>query len=296
MWTSSILLAFSLFTGIPEASECIPPSKQNLNAAIQYIGNRFHVDPQVIHISSQAKVGASCFWEIRLNAATSDRTLTFYLSPDRHHLSPDLYDMDVDPLLAEKAEQTKIVNSLMERHSPELGLQSAPITIVEFVDFQCPYCKQMADTFSRVRQSKDAPSDVKFVYRAFPLPMHSWAGTAAIAGLCVEKFHPELFWRFHDEIFAHQDELTSVGVNDAMHHLLAEEHILDTKALDKCTDDPATSDEVERDVELGTRIGVTSTPTIFINGDKFAGAQSIVQLLKAIDHARSTVSAKDGDE
>jgi protein-disulfide isomerase len=283
-------LVLSFFATLTSVAECASPAKENLDEVIQYAGKRFHVDSALIHVGKIEQVKSSCFWAIELLAKSPGRSLTLYLSPDLHHLTPDLYDMDVDPLLAERAERLKTAAALMDGTSPELGPHSAPITIVEFMDFQCPYCKQMADTLAHLRQGKGAPSDVKVVYRSFPLPIHFWAGTAAVAGRCVEKLQPALFWRFHDDLFEHQEALTTVSIKDETHRFLAQEHILDTTAIDKCMDDPTTGAEVEQDIDFGKRMSVTSTPTLFINGEKLAGVQSISQLLSALNRARSVIS------
>jgi protein-disulfide isomerase len=152
------------------------------------------------------------------------------------------------------------------------GNPDAPITIVEFSDFECPAC---GHAFSDLRDLVRGRSDVKLVFRNFPLDsacnphmqqqLHPDACRAAAAAECAGKLGR--FWEYHDELFEHQKLLD----RDSLFRY-AREVGLDIPAFRACLDDPATMDRIAADVEAGTRLGVESTPTIFINGRRVQGA------------------------
>ena len=150
------------------------------------------------------------------------------------------------------------------------GSANAKITIVEFSDFQCPFCKLAAKKISQIySQNKDL---VRVVFKNFPLDVkcnelftsapHDLACDAAILARCAGK--EEKFWQYHDALF-------SLDYLDwSMEKLLAisDRLGLDTKKVNQCAFEKSTLDEAKKDVSLGNEIGITSTPTIFINGKK----------------------------
>jgi protein-disulfide isomerase/uncharacterized membrane protein len=152
------------------------------------------------------------------------------------------------------------------------GNPDAPITIVEFSDFECPAC---GHAFSDLRNLVRGRTDVKLVFRHFPLDsacnarmqqqLHPYACQAAAAAECAGQLGR--FWEYHDELFEHQKLLD----RDSLFRY-AREVGLDIPAFRTCLDDPATMDRIAADVAAGTRLGVESTPTIFINGRRVQGA------------------------
>jgi NhaA family Na+:H+ antiporter len=152
------------------------------------------------------------------------------------------------------------------------GRDDAVLTIVEFSDFECPAC---GHAFADLRDLIRTRPDVKLVFRHFPLDsrcnprvqhqLHPDACLAAAAAECAGQLGR--FWEYHDLLFEHQKALDRDNL-----FRYARELGLDIPAFRACLDDPATMDRIATDVEAGSRLGVESTPTIFINGRRIAGA------------------------
>ena len=165
-----------------------------------------------------------------------------------------------------------------ESPPPALGPADAVLEIIEFSDFECPFCgraKPVLDSL-RARQG-DA---VRLVYRHFPLPMHAHAGPAAQAA--VEAARQGAFWPYHDLLFTHQDRLTDadlVGYADSLG--------LDTAAFAAALAGGTHAAAVAADVALGQGLGVGGTPTFFLNGYRVVGTPPLWVFEQAIRAFRS---------
>jgi predicted DsbA family dithiol-disulfide isomerase len=154
------------------------------------------------------------------------------------------------------------------------GPRDAAVTIVEFSDFQCPYCSRAKPTLDRVR---DTYGDrVRLVFRDFPLPIHPLAPKAAEAGACAKD--QGKFWEMHDRLFDQQQKL---AVADLKQH--AKELGLDAAAFDECLDSGRHAADVQKDAAEGARYGVTGTPAFFVNGRPLVGAQPYEGFAQVID-------------
>lgn len=154
------------------------------------------------------------------------------------------------------------------------GAADAPVTIVEFSDFECPYCKKAATTITELE--KAYPGKVRFAYRHFPMPAHTNAMNAAEASLCAAE--QKKFWEFHDMLFANTDKL---GQSDLKGY--AKKLGLDMGKFDQCQTSNRNVARVQKDTRDGVRQGVTGTPTFFINGHRLVGAQPLESYKKVID-------------
>ncbi len=143
------------------------------------------------------------------------------------------------------------------------GPADAPVVIVEFSDFECPYCKQATATMDALIERY--PDQIRFVYKDFPLPNHPHAFKAAEAGHCAHEQGE--FWPFHDKLFATQDALDSESLK-----AYADEIGLDADAFAACLDDARHADAVNDEMAAGRRLGASSTPTLFVNGRPVFGA------------------------
>lgn len=276
-------------------SQCLPLSDQDRAAVVSYVSKRFHVGKELIGIIGTEPVEESCFLSIHLQALAPKRSLTLYLSPDHKHLAPDLYDMQLDPLVEERREHAALTEILNVDISPSKGARNGKITIVEFSDFQCPYCKQMAETIKTVMSEKALSTEVSLVYKNYPLPMHEWASQAAALGECTQKLSPDSFWLLHDFFFTNQESLSSDNIRDLTVDFLAHAGIVSSSELNECLANPQVAVAVERDVQLGQRLGVASTPTFFINGEKVEGAQSLPQMRAIIERVRADLSQQSSN-
>ncbi|HXF50383.1 MAG TPA: thioredoxin domain-containing protein [Dehalococcoidia bacterium] len=161
---------------------------------------------------------------------------------------------------------------------PARGPEDAAVTIIEFSDFQCPYCGRFFQ--QTLPQLMAQYGDrIRFVYRDFPLDqIHPNARNAAIAAECADD--QGRFWEYHDVLFSNQQAL---GVADLKRY--AEQLGLDVAAFSACLDSQKYNDEVNADLRDGLQAGVTGTPTFFINGRRVVGAQPLQTFQTLIDQA-----------
>jgi len=157
-----------------------------------------------------------------------------------------------------------------------LGPAKAKVAIIEFSDFQCPFCRSFwRETLSQIKSEYiDAGKSVKFVYRDFPLSFHPMAQKYAEAGECAGDQNK--FWEIHDKIFEEQDKLgqgtiSAYVVSDVKNW--AKELGLNVSEFNQCLDSGKYAEEAKKDFDDGSRAGVNGTPTIFINGTPLVGAQ-----------------------
>ena len=146
--------------------------------------------------------------------------------------------------------------------SPVRGPANARVTIVEFSDFQCPYCAVAVGKLNEMMQAY--PRDIRLVFKQFPLEFHSAAAMAATAALAAHA--QGKFWPLHDKMYAGFRELTQANIL-----AWAREVGLDTSRLKADMESPATRSAIERDMDDGFRAGVEGTPTVFVNGKKYQG-------------------------
>jgi len=165
---------------------------------------------------------------------------------------------------------------------PSKGPKDAPVTIVAFSDFQCPFCSRANPTIEQVLKTYEGK--VRFVFRDFPLPSHTEAPKAAEAAHCADE--QGRFWDMHDRLFAHQRELS---VEELKAHAGALS--LDQAKFDECLDSGRMAAKVQANLEAGTKAGVEGTPAFFVNGVPLAGALPFEEFQKVIDRELGVVAA-----
>ena len=149
---------------------------------------------------------------------------------------------------------------------PVKGAATAPVTIVEFSDFQCPHCK---DAQPAIEKLLTAHPEVKFVFQNYPLLMHDWARKAASYADCVARTNTkkDAFWKFSGDVFEKQTEIT-LSNSDEKLTALADAAGVKGADIAACAAKPETDTHVQKSLDLGAAVEVTSTPTFFINGRK----------------------------
>ncbi len=143
------------------------------------------------------------------------------------------------------------------------GPADAPIQLVEFSDFDCPYCQRATGTIARLLERYG--DQIRVVYKDYPLPNHPNAFKAAEAGKCANA--QGKFWELHDKMFASQGSLDVASLKT-----YASELGLDAPEFASCLDEGRYTRRVQQDLVAGSRYGVSSTPTVFINGRLVTGA------------------------
>jgi len=167
---------------------------------------------------------------------------------------------------------------------PSTGAEDAPVTIVEFSDFQCPYCATMVSTLKEIE--KNYKDQVRIVYLQFPLTrIHPNAQKAAEASLCANEQNQ--FWQMHDALFADQAKL---GVDELRRK--AEKLSLDMAAFNACLDGGKYASAVRADIAEGIKAGVNGTPAFLVNGRLFSGSRPYDELQKVVEDELQRAAAK----
>jgi protein-disulfide isomerase len=164
--------------------------------------------------------------------------------------------------------------------APVRGASDAPVTFVEFSDFQCPYCGQAAPMMTQLMAAY--PGKIKWIFKHFPLPIHPDAPLAHQAALAAEA--QGKFWEMHDKIFANQRSLkkeTYIGY--------AKELGLDVARFEKDLDSGKYKPALMADLADGQKVGIRGTPTFFINGKRVVGALPIDAFKQIMDQELKTV-------
>jgi protein-disulfide isomerase len=158
---------------------------------------------------------------------------------------------------------------------PALGSTSAPVTLVEFSDFQCPFCQRVAPTLKQIKQKYG--DKVRIVWKDFPLTqIHPQAFKASEAAHCAGE--QGKYWEYHDQLFANQQALQPTDLKR-----YATDLSLEATKFNECLDSSKYGERVRDGVAQGTGLGVNSTPTIYINGRVLAGAQPYEAFVAVID-------------
>jgi len=161
---------------------------------------------------------------------------------------------------------------------PVLGKKDAPLTIVEFSDFQCPFCARFREqTLDQLKKEYIDTGKVRFVYRDFPLSsIHPYAEKAAEAAECADE--QGKYWEYHDKLFENQQALDVVSLKK-----YAAELKLDAGKFADCLDSGKYEDEVAKDLADGSKVGITGTPGFIIGKRSLSGAQPFSNFKAAID-------------
>lgn len=156
----------------------------------------------------------------------------------------------------------KAVKTIDLGQSPSLGPAAAPIVIVEWADFECPHCGMAAPILHKTIDEPQFKGKVRFVFKNYPLPSHEHADPAARASVAAQN--QGKFWEMHDQLFTHQEQLTNQDIEGYAKKLGLD---MDKFRVDWASND--TKDRVAKDKQAGSNVGITGTPTVFINGRKF---------------------------
>lgn len=166
------------------------------------------------------------------------------------------------------------VHPVIEAHNPMRGPADAPVVVVEYTDYQCPYCDRAQPTLDAVRERYG--DSVVHVFKNLPLPMHQQAGLAAEAALCAGD--QGKFWELHDWLFANKSNIS----HDT---LVAQAELipLDVAVFTECIGTRVHKDQVDADAKEAATFGIRGTPGFVINGRILTGAQPLDQFIAVID-------------
>jgi protein-disulfide isomerase len=173
--------------------------------------------------------------------------------------------------------------------APVRGAADAPVTVVEFSDFHCPFCKRAQPTLAQLL--KRFPGKVRHVHRDFPIDgLHPQARNAAEAARCAQD--QGKFWEYHDVLFSQAPKATADDLGR-----YATEVGLDRTAFDRCLAERAHRPTVQRDLDEGRRLGISGTPAFFVNGRALTGSQSLEVFVRVVEEELARVAgAKKGTD
>ena len=211
--------------------------------------------------------------------------LTFVVSKDRSSMMRlTKFDLSQDPF-------AQTMSKIDTTGRPTRGAKASKVVVVNFDDFQCPFCSRMHQTlFPQIL--KDYGDRVTFIYKDYPLvEIHPWATHAAVDANCLAAQNGEAYWDFADYIHANQHEVSNektpaarLDALDKLTLLQGQKHNLDVVKLQSCI---KAQDEsaVKASMKEAEGVGVEATPTMFINGEKIDGAVPISEVRAALDRA-----------
>jgi predicted DsbA family dithiol-disulfide isomerase len=168
------------------------------------------------------------------------------------------------------------------KNAYEQGSKTAPVTLVEFADYECPYCQKITPDLQKLE--KEYAGRLAVIYKDFPLPMHHTSQKAAEAARCAGE--QGKFWEYHDVLF--YSKQTQVDELKAHARVLR----LDGERFDKCLDDGAETANVKKDFEEAHQMGLTGTPSFFVNGHFFSGAADYTVLKEMVDMELALASSQ----
>jgi protein-disulfide isomerase len=216
-------------------------------------------DPKPSAVSDLLKV------DVHFTYGTRSQDETYFVTKDGKHIVRGLiFDVAKNPFQED-------LDKLKTDSTPNYGTAGAPVTLVVFGDFQCPVCKAEAQVM-RENLLKTFPTQARVYFKDFPLEsIHPWAKPASIAGRCVFRQSPSAFWKYHDWIYEHQEEINPENLKDKVMEFAKTASDVDGLQLGRCMDSKATEADVEAAVAQGHSLGVDATPTLFINGRRLVG-------------------------
>jgi protein-disulfide isomerase len=248
------------------ASGASSPVQKNIEA---YLRNVYAFGSDVAVVVGPLKetpVEGLMATDIDVTIGENKQAVKFYVSKDGRFLfRGELSDLMKDPLAENRA-------NIQMNDAPSTGDPKAPVTLVEYSDFECPVCRNLHDVLRGLLPNY--AGKVRVVFKDFPLEqLHPWARTAAIAGRCAYQQDPKAFWKMYDFIYDNQDLISAANAWTKMADYAGQSG-LDPGAFKSCMATPEASAAVNASRANGEKLEVSSTPTVFINGRRLVGADS----------------------
>jgi protein-disulfide isomerase len=194
---------------------------------------------------------------VRLN---KKEVVEFFVLPDQKAIKGEMVPFGPNPFAEDRAK-------LVAADGPFRGPEKAAVSVVEFSDLQCPFCKNAQPTIDRL--TADFPQ-VKFIFQNFPMPRHPWAMKGALYADCAAKADHAAFWKFINAVYENQGGIALATADDKLKEL-ATASGLDGQKISACAESPDAQARVEKSIALGKSVGMRGTPTVYINGRKLPG-------------------------
>jgi len=248
---------------IPAPSTTPTQLQKNLEA---YLRHLYAIGPNVqltVSAPKESEVPGLLETTVDVKDGENTQSAKFYVSKDGKYLvRGEVSDLSKDPLAEARAR-------IQMKDAPWIGDPKAPVTLVEFSDFECPVCRSLHDV---LRGMLPNYPQVRVVFKDFPLEqLHPWARTAALAGRCAYQQDPKAFWKVYDAIYDQQEVISASNAWSKMADF-ASGAGLNPDALKACMSSPEAEAAVDASRANGQELEVNSTPTVFVNGRRLVGA------------------------
>jgi protein-disulfide isomerase len=272
----AVFILASLFgKAILAAETCQPLSEPTKAALTAYVQKKYKLTSVPVTVAEDNLVPGTCYRELKFRSQSAQKAfaVTLYLPPDQKYLVSGLFDLSIDPAEEERKKELALRDTLTRGSFPSMGPVQSKVTIVEFGDYQCPYCSRAAEVLKTFLATPEG-KNVRFVYRHFPLSFHPWAKPAAEATACLNFQGAEKFWALHDWIFENQKLFTPENAQQKLLERVRTIQGVDLTAYQNCMDNAMSAGVVDKDFALGNASAVHGTPTFFINGRQAPGIKS----------------------
>ena len=269
-----VVLLIAMFTVAQQKSSANLPSEETVNS---FLKETFGYDPTVTWKISAIKPSIAeglAEVDVLVSNSQGQNATTLYVTPDgKHALTGDIMPFGARPYEPAKEALLKGING------PTRGPEKAAVTIVEFSDLQCPHCKDAQPIIDKLLV--DEPN-ARFVFQNYPLPMHNWAAKAANYADCVGRTNKDAFWKFVQGTFNDQANITESNADEKL-TAIAEAAGVKGTDMATCGANPDTRARVDKSVALGQSVGVTGTPTLFVNGRRIGNVVGLPpEILKGL--------------
>jgi protein-disulfide isomerase len=263
----SLVLAQGAAPAAGKTSAAGATSKTALQKNVEaYLRNLYAFGPGVqltVSTPKESEIPGLLETTVDLKDGENSQTAKFYVSKDGKYLvRGEVSDLSKDPLAETRAR-------LDTKDAPSLGDANAPVTLVEYSDFQCPVCRSLHDVLRGLLPNYP---QVRVVFKDFPLEsLHPWARTAALAGRCTYQQDPKAFWKVYDAIYDQQEVISAANAWSKMADFAADAG-LNPDAFKACMASREAAAAIEASRANGQQLEVNSTPTVFVNGRRLVGA------------------------
>jgi len=265
---ASGLVLLALACAATRLSAQAPTSSELQKKVERYLRYVYAFGPDVkltVPEPKESEVPGLLLTTVELTSADGHDSAKMYISKDGKFLvRGEVTDMAKDPMAENRAK-------IDLKGVPSLGTASAPVTVVEFADFECPVCRQLHEQMRTLLPNYPL---VKFYFKDFPIEqIHPWAKTAALAGRCAYNQDPKAFWKIYDGFYDAQELVSASNAWDKAVDFAGQAG-LNQATFKSCLASPETAAVVEASVANAKLLEVNSTPTVFVNGRRVVGADS----------------------
>jgi protein-disulfide isomerase len=289
MTHSRMIFAFLVLSGcaVLEAANCPAVSAEKQSALVDYVRKQYKIDSGTdLRMVKTDPVEGGCYQALTFEGKGAVKTwqLTLFLSPDQRFLTGELFDTTADPVEVERRKSAELMAGLVPNKGSSKGPEGAAVTIVEFSDFECPFCRKLADIEKQL--TPEEKTDVRIVFHHMPLQSHPWARTAAEGAACAQLQNSDAFWSIHDQLFDQQASITRENVHKTLLDFAKHAKSLDLAEFQNCVDNQMSLGLVLRDLNLASANDISGTPTLFINGQRIQGIKDTAELRQLITEAK----------